>query len=219
MPHILSHIYSNHSQQPQTLYRISSRVQLTWFPSSIESTIWKNTDSLRRALPWRNPADIVSTVLHKRDSRIIVGVLEGGLIRNQLIMQTGLCQSFRCCHSLVDDMNDVLDSRGDDTAPSGGSGDQEQRAVWTGDDYRGHGGEWPLARLDIVGHGRDIAEGVGGPGDGKVCNMVSFVVVNSSRMEYRPSISLFMMIPVSGTRTWLPKRRLMVVIAEIARPE
>lgn len=33
-----------------------------------------------------------------------------------------------------------------------------------------------------------------------------------------PFISLFMMIPVSGTSTWLPKYKLIVVITEIARP-
>lgn len=36
---------------------------------------------------------------------------------------------------------------------------------------------------------------------------------------YEPSISLFMMMPVSGTTSLLPKRRLIVVMAEIARPE
>jgi hypothetical protein len=34
-----------------------------------------------------------------------------------------------------------------------------------------------------------------------------------------PSISLFIMMPVSGTMTLLPKRRLIVVMAEMARPE
>lgn len=33
-----------------------------------------------------------------------------------------------------------------------------------------------------------------------------------------PFISLFMMIPVSGTMIWLPNSRLIVVITEIARP-
>jgi hypothetical protein len=33
-----------------------------------------------------------------------------------------------------------------------------------------------------------------------------------------PFISLFMIIPVSGTSTWLPKNKLIVVITEIARP-
>lgn len=37
-------------------------------------------------------------------------------------------------------------------------------------------------------------------------------------MRYIPSISLFMMIPVSGTITLLPKSRLIVVISEMARP-
>ncbi len=36
---------------------------------------------------------------------------------------------------------------------------------------------------------------------------------------YEPSISLFMIMPVSGTTSLLPKRRLIVVMAEIARPE
>lgn len=35
----------------------------------------------------------------------------------------------------------------------------------------------------------------------------------------KPFISLFMITPVSGTMTWEPKKRLMVVVSERARPE
>ncbi len=35
----------------------------------------------------------------------------------------------------------------------------------------------------------------------------------------KPFISLFMITPVSGTMMWEPKKRLMVVVMERARPE
>jgi hypothetical protein len=35
---------------------------------------------------------------------------------------------------------------------------------------------------------------------------------------HTPFISLFMMIPVSGIMTWLPKMRLIVLVIEMARP-
>lgn len=125
--HTQPYIRFRHSQHPPlTLYRIPSRVQLAWLPSSIESAIRKHTNCLRRALSWCDPANIVSTALHKGDSRIIIGIFEGDLIWDQLIVQTRLCQSFRRCHPLVDDVNDVLDSCGDDTASSCGASDQKQ---------------------------------------------------------------------------------------------
>lgn len=35
---------------------------------------------------------------------------------------------------------------------------------------------------------------------------------------HTPFISLFMMMPVSGIMTWLPKIRLIVLVIEMARP-
>jgi hypothetical protein len=77
--------------------------------------------------------------LHESDSRIIIRILKGDLVGNQLIMQTRLCKSLSSTQLLVNRMNDILDSGRDNTTASGRASNQEKLAIWSKDDRRGDG--------------------------------------------------------------------------------
>lgn len=90
------------------------------------------------------------TALHKRDSRIVIGILESGLVRDELVMQTRFGQGFCRSQALINDVDDVLHSGSDDIASTCSAGDQEQRAVWARDDGGCDGGQRPLARTNVI---------------------------------------------------------------------
>ena len=81
----------------------------------------------------------MSQGLHERDRGVIIRVLERDLIRDQLIMETRLGQGFGSCHSLVNDVNDVLNSSSENAAPSCCSYYEVQLPIRTSDDGWGDG--------------------------------------------------------------------------------
>lgn len=62
--------------------------------------------------------------LHESDSRVIIGIFEGDLVRNQLIMKARLGESLRGTQSLIDNVDDILQGCSDDSAASLRASDQ-----------------------------------------------------------------------------------------------
>lgn len=58
----------------------------------------------------------MAKALHKGHSGVVVGIFEGHLVGNQLIMESRLGQCLCGGEILVDDMNDVLDCCCNDSA-------------------------------------------------------------------------------------------------------
>jgi hypothetical protein len=77
--------------------------------------------------------------LHESNCRVIIGILKGCLVGNELIMQTRLSKRLGCAQLLVNGMNNILDCSRDDTTASGRASNQEKLAIWSKDDRRGDG--------------------------------------------------------------------------------
>jgi hypothetical protein len=78
-------------------------------------------------------------VLHEGNRGVVIGILESNLVGHQLIMQTRFSQCFSSRETLVNRMNDVLDSGSDDATSACRSGDQEEFAIRSFDNRRRDG--------------------------------------------------------------------------------
>lgn len=88
-------------------------------------------------------------------------------------MQPRLRQALRHRLVLIKHMPQILHRRRDDPTPARRPNDKVQGPVGRKfDNSRRNGREGPLARLDKVGRGRRVAEGVGLAGDGEVVHLV-----------------------------------------------
>lgn len=67
----------------------------------------------------------MAACLHGGNSGVVISVFEGDLIWHQLVMQAGFGQRFGGGESLINGVNDILDSSSDDTASSCRSRNQE----------------------------------------------------------------------------------------------
>lgn len=77
--------------------------------------------------------------LHESNRRVIIGILKGCLVGNELIMQTRLSKRLSCAQLLVNGMNNILDCSRDDTTASSRASNQEELAIGAADDCRGNG--------------------------------------------------------------------------------
>ena len=102
---------------------------------------------------------------HVLDRRIVIRPLEADLVGDQLIVQARHSERFRRRRAAVEHVPQVLDR-----AARGADG-EVQGAVGVLDDGGGDGGEGAFARADVVCWRGDVAEGVGGAGDGEVLGL------------------------------------------------
>lgn len=106
--------------------------------SGIKRPVGKHMDQLSCTLSRGNPCHIMTERFHEFDRRVIVGILEADLIRNELIMKTRLSESLRGAQLLVDRVNDVLNSGCDNTTSSRRACDQKKLSIRVGDNCRGN---------------------------------------------------------------------------------
>lgn len=121
----------------------------------------------------------MASVLHVRHRLVVERILKRDLIRQQLIVESGVIECLRRAQSLVQHVPEILDRSRQDSGTAGGTDDQVERRVGKMlDNGGGDGREGTLPGTDVVGRGWDVAKGVGRTGNGKV---VHFVVANDSR--------------------------------------
>lgn len=114
--------------------------------------------------------------LHKRRRLVVERILKRDVIRFQLVVEARLRQRFVRRHALVEHVPQVLHGGGYDAGAAGGAGGHVEFARHgVFDNGGGHGGEGTFAGFDVVCHGGDVAEGVGGAGDGEVCGVGGLV--------------------------------------------
>lgn len=108
---------------------------------------------------------------HVLDRRIVIRPLEADLVGDQLIVQARHGERFRRRRAAVEHVPQVLDRGSDNATAARGADGEVQGAVGVLDDGGGDGGEGAFARADVVCWGGDVAEGVGGAGDGEVLGL------------------------------------------------
>lgn len=99
----------------------ATRCGLSWLTRRLKCSIRQPYITLGRTLTRRYPTNICSETLHITDCPVVIALDAQTRLfktygsRDQLIVQSGLCQSLHYIHSLIKHMPDILNRCCDDT--------------------------------------------------------------------------------------------------------
>lgn len=99
--------------------------------------------------------------LHEGHGLVVVAILERDLVGDQLIMQTGLSQSFSRRETTINSVDDVLDGRGDDPTAARRASHEKDSTVRVSHNGWRTGRQRALSRSDEVRLRGNISERVG----------------------------------------------------------